>query len=170
MVRFNVVPNGSQVWSETRSSLHPIKGEARGLGGFVEVGVKGDELDLSEPPKARIELPIESMMSGNALYDSEMKRRVDARRFPTIVGEVREVEALGPRGRYWLRGDLTFHGVTKSVEGEVTAAFPDSKTLVIEGEQIFDIREFGVDPPKILMLKVHPEVKIRLKLVAERAG
>jgi polyisoprenoid-binding protein YceI len=67
-----------------------------------------------------------------------------------------------------VRGDLTFHGVTRPVEGEVSVSLPDDRTIVIEGEQTFDIRDFGVQPPKILMLKVHPDVKVRVRVVAEQ--
>jgi hypothetical protein len=56
--------------------------------------------------------------------------------------------------------------VTQTVEGEVTVSRPDNGTLVIEGEQQFDIRDFKVSPPKVLMLKVHPEVKVRIRVEA----
>jgi hypothetical protein len=50
----------------------------------------------------------------------------------------------------------------------VTISSPDGRSLVIEGEQTFDIRDFGVDPPKILMFKVHPDVRVRVKVFAEQ--
>ena len=36
------------------------------------------------------------------------------------------------------------------------------------GESTFDIRDFGMEPPRILMLKVQPEVGVRVEIVAER--
>ena len=36
------------------------------------------------------------------------------------------------------------------------------------GESQFDIREFGMEPPRMLMLKVQPEVGIRVEIVAVR--
>jgi polyisoprenoid-binding protein YceI len=84
-----------------------------------------------------------------------------------VTTEFKEIDA----GRYRVSGDLTFHGVTRPVEGEVSVSMPDGdKTLVFEGEQTFDIRDFGVQPPKILMLKVHPDVKVRVRVVAEQEG
>ena len=50
----------------------------------------------------------------------------------------------------------------------MTISAPDEHSLVIEGEQTFDIRDFGVQPPKILMLKVHPDVRVRVKVVARQ--
>jgi polyisoprenoid-binding protein YceI len=103
---------------------------------------------------------------GYRLEDAEMMRRVDARRYPTIRGVVKDMKQQGDDGRYRVTGDLTFHGVTQTVEGEVTMSRPDDQTLVFEGEQEFDIRDFKVSPPKILMLKVHPEVKVRIRVEA----
>jgi polyisoprenoid-binding protein YceI len=79
---------------------------------------------------------------------------------------VREVKETSG-GRYLVQGDLTFHGVTRPVEGELSIK-ADNGSLVLEGEQTFDIRDFGVDPPKILMLKVHPDVKVRVRAIAEQ--
>jgi polyisoprenoid-binding protein YceI len=165
MPQFRIIPDRSRVWLEATSSVHPIHGEATGLEGWIEADVTDGRVDFGNTPKIQVELPVDRLKSGNALEDAELQRRIDAKRFPTIRGEVREVkESAG--GQYRVRGDLTFHGVTRPVEGEVSVK-TDGDSLVIEGEQTFDIRDFGVDPPKILMLKVHPDVKVRVRAVAE---
>ena len=168
MPKYRIRPDSSQVWIEARSSLHPIHGEGKGLEGVVEAAVTDGRLDLGGDTLIRLELPVDQLTSGKAVEDAELLRRVDARKFPTIRGvttEIKEIDA----GRYRVRGDLTFHGVTRPVEGEVSVEMPDGDgTIVLEGEQTFDIREFGVQPPKILMLKVHPDVKVRVRVVAEQ--
>jgi polyisoprenoid-binding protein YceI len=165
---YRIAPERSQVWIEARSSLHPIHGEGRGLEGSIEAEVIDGRLDLNGVPKIRLQLPVESLKSGKSMEDAEMMRRIDARRYPTIRGEVVEIKQSAD-GRYQVRGDLTFHGITKTVDGEVSISVPDGDgTIVFEGEQTFDIRDFGVTPPKILMLKVHPDVKVRVRVVAEQ--
>ncbi len=166
MATFRIDPGRSRVWIEARSSMHPINGEAEGLEGLIEAQVTDGRIDLSGMPSIKIELPVENLRSGKRLEDAEMMRRIDARRFPRIRGETTELKETN--GGYRARGDLTFHGVTRQVEGEVTISAPDERSLVIEGEQVFDIRDFGVEPPKILMLKVHPDVRVRVKVVAEQ--
>jgi polyisoprenoid-binding protein YceI len=163
---FRIDPNRSRVWIEARSSMHPIQGEAEGLEGSIDADMADGRIDVAGDPKIQIELPVEKLKSGKKLEDAEMLRRIDARRFPKITGETTELKESN--GRYRIRGDLTFHGVTRQVEGEVTISSPDERSLVIEGEQTFDIRDFGVEPPKILMLKVHPDVRVRVKLFAEQ--
>jgi polyisoprenoid-binding protein YceI len=73
-------------------------------------------------------------------------------------------------GRYHVRGDLSLHGVTKPIEGDVTLRAIDDETVEVEGEKVIDLRDFGLQPPKILMLKVYPDVKVRAKVVATREG
>jgi len=167
---YRVNPSRSQIWMEADSNVHPIHGEANGLQGEIVAEVADGRFDLSSTPKMRLELPVDKLQSGNSLQDKELQRRIDARRYPTIVGEAREVSQLGNGSRYRVRGDLTFHGVTRAVEGEVDLSTPDERTLVLEGTQTFDIRDYGVDPPKILMFKVHPIVKVRVKVVSELQG
>ena len=84
---------------------------------------------------------------------------------PTILGELREATPLAGDGNFRVQGDLTFHGVTRTVTGEVRVGIDDG-ALVIEGEQVFDVREFGITPPRILMLRVDPDVMVRIRLVA----
>jgi hypothetical protein len=38
----------------------------------------------------------------------------------------------------------------------------------LSGKSRFDIREFDMEPPRLLMAKVEPEVDIRIEIVAER--
>ena len=46
----------------------------------------------------------------------------------------------------------------------------DERTLEIEGERVFDLRDYGLEPPRILMLKVYPEVRVRAQVIAERGA
>jgi polyisoprenoid-binding protein YceI len=166
MSRFRIIPERSRVWLEASSTVHPIHGEATGLEGTIDAQFDGDGLDLSSPPEISLQLPVEQLKSGNRLEDAEMMRRIDARRYPNIRGVVRDMKSDGADGRYKVTGELSFHGVTQTLDGEVTVSHPDDNTLVIEGEREFDIRDFNVSPPKILMLKVHPEVKVRIRVEA----
>jgi polyisoprenoid-binding protein YceI len=168
MAIFRIVPDRSTLEIEARSSLHPINGEATGLEGAIEAEIVDGRLDLSIPPMLRLEVPVSRLSSGNALYDGEMQRRIDSRRYPRIVAEAKDVRALGQDSRYSVRGDVSLHGVTKAVEGELNVSLPDERTLVVEGAHSFDIRDFNISAPKIMMLKVHPDVNVRLRLVAER--
>jgi hypothetical protein len=169
VARYEIVPDRSTVWIDATSSVHPIHSEVRGVTGHVELefGPDGD-VDLRAVPTGRMELLVEKMSSGNPLNDREMRRRVEARRFPSIVGEMTGMEAAADgRGGYTVRGNVTFKGVTKAYEDCMRVAARED-LVVLEGEHRFDVRDFGMEPPRILMLKVHPEVAVRVEITAKR--
>ena len=147
MARFRIVPDKSAVLIEASSSLHPIHTRTVGLEGFLDVDVNDGVIDTSADPKAELSLRVEQLSSGNRLEDRELQRRIDARRHPTIDGRLDHMSKVNGSGRYRVAGDLTFHGVTRRCE---------------------DNLDFGMEPPRIFMLRVHPDVKVRIEVVAEK--
>jgi polyisoprenoid-binding protein YceI len=166
MAEYRILPGSSEVHVHAKSSLHAIDGAAVDITGAVETDVVGGT--PGRTLRGRVEVPLRGLRSGNPLNDAELKRRVDARRYPTIVGEVRTATALGNDGLFRVEGDVTFHGVTRPVTGDIQVR-AEGDRLILEGEHVFDIREFGIKPPRILMLRVEPDVTVRIRLVAEPA-
>jgi polyisoprenoid-binding protein YceI len=168
MGRFRILPERSRIWVDARSSLHPIRVETTGLRGHLDAILVDGALSAGSSTTGSVEIEADRMKSGNSLYDYELERRLEARKYPFIRGTVREVKPLGDGQRYRVLGQLEFHGVTRPVEGEVRLRMLDDRTLEIEGERVFDLREYGLDPPRILMLKVYPDVRVRAQVVAEQ--
>lgn len=169
MARYQIVPDQSTVDIAARSSLHPINTSMKGLEGFVELEVQGGgKINLTVAPKGELSFPVELLRSGNPLEDRELRKRIDARRFPTIFGKLTGMQDTGSDGRYLVSGDLTFRGVSNSYEDEMNISPVDDDTIRLVGESRFDVRDFGMDPPRILMLKVEPEVVVRVELVARK--
>ena len=170
MGRYRIVPERSWVQIRARSSLHPIDTRTDGLEGHLDLELLGaGRVNVGSQPRGKLSLRVERLSSGNPLEDREMRRRIDARRHPTIEGELTGLEETGT-GRYRVRGDLTFRGVTRTYEEEMTLVAPDGHSIELEGEATFDIRDFGMKPPRILMLKVEPEVRVTAHVVAEMEG
>jgi polyisoprenoid-binding protein YceI len=169
--RYTVDPGRTTVWIDARSSLHPIHSETHGMEGYFDGEVDGSGLlDVTAPVQASLELELAKMSSGNGLYDREMMRRVDARRFPKITAKLQSMTATETDGRYLAEGDITFKGVTQRVSDEVTLSAPEAGTIVFEGQHVFNLPDFGMDPPKIMMLRVYPDVTIRVRIVAKAAS
>jgi hypothetical protein len=170
VARYQIVPERSRVWIDARSSVHPIHSTTDGLEGFVDVETQAEDgLDLSVEPAGKLSLRVDQLSSGNRLEEWELQRRIDARRFPTIDGVLTRIEPASDDSRYHVTGDLAFRGVVRRCDDEMTISVVDDRTLRLEGRSTFDIRDFGMDPPRILMLRVHPEVAVRVEIVAERA-
>ena len=168
MARFEFVPEESQVWIQGSSSVHPIHATATGVTGWVEVATTRSGVASTPKLAGEVRIAVGLLQSGNPLVDRETRRRIDARRFPEIVGTV--TSATRPAaGRLAVTGDLAFRGEVRSVEGEVTAVVEDGR-LVIEGAARFDVREWGLQPPKVALLRVHPDIDVRIHLIGRPAA
>lgn len=165
--RFRLVPDRSVVLIEVRSTVGPITFGGQGVTGTVLADVADGTVRTRTDPTAHIEIAVDGLRSGNRVYDAELLRRIDARRFPVASIGLRECIALGAGNRYRLVGELTFHGVTRPAEGTVKVAAISDSRLVITGEQVFDIRDFAVPSPTVLMLRIYPDVRVHLHVEAE---
>ncbi len=169
-VRYSVSPAESQLTVEAQSTLHPVHAGTSDLDGFLEVSWNGDgTLGMDPQPKMHVEFPIDRLRSGNALQDREMQKFIDAARFPKASADLREVQALPEPGRYKARGDITLAGRYRTYEGEF-ALTRNGDSVALDGELSLDIRDFGLRPPSLLMLKIDPVVKVQLQLVARSAA
>ena len=63
-------------------------------------------------------------------------------------------------------GDLTFHGVTQSLDGQIDVGRIDESAVRIRGEHVIDVRSWKINPPRLGLIKVHPDVRVRIDIVA----
>jgi polyisoprenoid-binding protein YceI len=167
VTRYRIVPTRSRVWIEARSNVHPIHTEAEGLEGWLELDVDDGKVNVDSSMHGHLEFPVDNLRSGNGFEDRELRRRIDARRFPTIAGDLTGMDDSSDSTHYVVGGELTFRGVTRRYEDTMTVDVVDG-TITLAGRSTFDIRDFGMEPPRILMLKVEPEVSVRVEIIAEK--
>jgi len=115
-------------------------------------------------------VPLRFLSAGNLLYDNELRSRIDVRRHPRIDATLTRWGDLQPSGDYLVAGDVTFRGVTVAVEHALSVTARDATTLVLAGTRKFDIRDFGMAPPKVLFLRVEPIVEVSVVITARRLG
>lgn len=169
MARYRILPEHSRVWIEAKSNVHPIRSSTAGLEGFVELDLdQTGRVDPASPPAGHLSLEVRRLQSGNALEDREMQRRIEARKFPTIEGTMRSMEAAGSDGSYAVSGDVTFRGVARPHAGTMTVEPVDDTTIALSGQSRFDIRDYGMEPPRVLVLRVQPEVEVRVEIIARK--
>jgi hypothetical protein len=167
---FSVVPDRSAVLIEARSNVGPIAFGTTSVSGHLEVQRLGGLLTTIPPPDATLSLDLRTLRSGNSLYDAELARRLDVRRYPISTIVLRDVEPMTEPHRYRVVGEMTLHGVTRDIEGSVSATVDatGTGTCEITGEQAFDIRDFDIASPSALMLRIYPDVRVHLKLNLEQ--
>lgn len=165
--RFALVPDRSAVLVEARSSVGPLTFGVIGLTGSIETRVRGGGVLPDELTKATVVVPTEGLRSGNAIYDAELRRRIDARRFPEVVLELDECVPSGAPHHYRVASEVTIHGVARRLEGTVLVDQPSPGRISVTGEQVVDIRDFDISSPTVLMLRIYPDVVVKLYLEAE---
>jgi DNA-binding PadR family transcriptional regulator len=165
--RFRLVPDRSVVVIDVRSTVGPLSFGAIGVTGVIEADVADGHVDCGTAPSGSLDIRLADLRSGNGLYDAELQRRIDVRRFPLAKLQLSHCVGLSTPNRYRLAGDLTFHGVTGPVSGTVNVAVKPDGRLVVTGEHVFDIRAFAIPSPTMLMLRIYPDVRVRLQVEAE---
>ena len=164
LIRYTLDSVRSCVWVSGRSSLHPFNTETRGITGWFEAATRPDgSLDLDQGVSGELELAVDRLTSGNQLYDRELRRRIDARRYPTIAGRLTHIAPAGTHPEYVVTGEVSFHGKARTFEHGMRIQVNDDG-IALTGDDVFDIREFGMKPPSMLMVRVYPEISVRVEL------
>ena len=167
MTRYSIVPDRSQVWIDARSNVHPIHSSTSGLEGYVELDLEpSGTVDPAGTPAGRLFLPVDRLKSGNRMEDRELQKRIDARKFPRIEGQLEQIASGGSDASYRVSGEVTFRGVSRTHEDLMDISLVDDRTIRLTGASSFDIRDFGMQPPKVLLLKVEPKVQVRVEIYA----
>jgi len=162
-VRYELDPNRSQVWIDGSSSIHPIRATATGLHGWVELLLVDGRVGATPAVAGEVRVEVDRLKSGNPIVDAETRRRIDAGNHPEIVGVVSSSSRLD-LDRVALTGEIAFRGVTRAVDGELTVTV-EGGDLAIAGSQQLDVRDWGLKPPRVGLLRVHPEITVRFEAV-----
>ncbi len=168
--RLRLEPDRSAVLVEVRSTAGPISFGTVGVRGTIEAAMTNGVLHPDVSPSGSIAFDVMDLHSGNRLYDAELLRRIDARRYLDGDGSSRRpVSAAGPGALYTLTGEVDVPtGCRRQVEGigEHRGHLADPRSPVT-GEQVFDIRDFSLSSPTVLMLRIYPDIRVRLHVEAE---
>ena len=167
--RYTVATLESFVKIEARSTLHAIKGRGTGLHGYVDAAFWGEGLRRDVPLRLHLEIPVAKLDSGKPAQDREMHRLMSSKSFPNIVADLVTATPTDRPNRYAITGSVSVRGTTRNVGGEMTMRQRDGR-VEIDGEQTVDIRTFGIQPPRILMFSILPDVTINLHVVAILTG
>jgi polyisoprenoid-binding protein YceI len=166
--RFRIVPEQSMVAIYARSNVGSIRWEGSGLQGSFSAELADSAIDPAVAPEGRLELPLNRLTSGNVVYDAELLRRMDARQYPVASARIHHFDPVGRQNRYQIRGELTLHGVTRTISGTVAVQVEGASVVQVYGEKVVDIRDFNIPAPHVLRLRIYPDVRVRMRLVGER--
>ena len=160
--RFGVDTSESAVLIDARSTAGRITFGTNEIGGTIDVAVFDGALLMTPPPAAAISVDLRSLRSGNSLFDAELAQRLNVRRFPRATVSLGRARLVA--NRYQVSGSVTLHNQTLEMSGSVSAERVGDGWLV-SGEQVFDIRDFEISVPSLVMLKIFPDVRVFLSLM-----
>lgn len=165
-MRYDLDPEQSTLEIHASSSIHPIETRT-GVTGWIDCtpGAEGCP-DPAHPISGQVTFSLGEMRSGNPLIDREAERRLDVRHHPTVTAVLTSLVPADEEGAWRGEGELTFHGVTRPVAG-ILRVENEGAGLRLEGTTEIDVTDFGVQPPSLLLVKVHKEVRVDLRAVAE---
>lgn len=147
----------------SNSSVHPITWTARALSGSLTATLVADTVDARAVIDGVLELAVSDLKSGTAAYDLQLPRAVHAKKFPTIRATLTSLDPTEGE-TYQASGTLEFHGTQVEIEAPIRVQTKNGK-IRLSGELGTDLRHFGFEPPKVLGLKVYPEVRIEFAAV-----
>ena len=156
---------GSTVSYRVVHKLHAVVGVARAVEGVVRLLPGGGV-------QAMVRVQVADFDSGNGNRDAHMLEVTEAVRFPTVMlkaaGTLPPGDAV-PAGRVelTLRGELTFHGVTRPLEIPVTVTFASPSRATAAGTLTASLEAFGVERPALLFVKVDDGLEVTAQLELE---
>lgn len=161
---YTVAPGSSRAMFYAHATGHDFSGTTTDLRGHVR-------LDPAEPGAAasgEVRVGAASMDTGIGKRNRDMLRLLETDRHPDIVFRLERLEpAGGEKGslppKATLHGTLEVRGVSKplSVPGSVE---PAEGAFVVRGEFPVDIRDFGIEPPRaMLVIRMQPMVRVEFE-------
>lgn len=168
MSTWSIAGDQSSLEIHGRSSLHPIHGKLRAgsMTGTVQATITDGSVDLADPVTGHVEFAMTDLSFGNAMYDRELPKRLDTGRYPTVTLDLVKIRAAQP-DTYQVALQLALHGAVVAFDEAVQTAVDDEgQRLTARGKHRFDIQDFGVEPPRMLGMKVHPDFTAHLTIVA----
>jgi polyisoprenoid-binding protein YceI len=163
-VTFDVLPGRSAVLVKARSNVGPISFATTDIEGTFSGVVEDGHIATDGVVTGHLTVSLQGLTSGNVLFDSELRRRIDTRRFPSAILELQGATLSVDRSRYELTSTLEMHDVTRAISGSVSVEISGQDTAVVRGEQTLDVRDFDLEVPTTLALKIYPDVLIELHL------
>ena len=106
--------------------------------------------------------PVKSFDSGNSNRDSHAIEVLDALKYPNITFSAANILEDGEN--LTIKGNLTFHGVTKPLELKAKKTLTKS-SIKVDGAFEINMDDYGVEPPGLMGIKTNKEIKLKYSMV-----
>lgn len=140
-----------------RHPMHAWEGVSRDVTAAI---VYDDEAKKVET--VAVVAKVSSFDSQNANRDSHAIESMEGIKYPNVTFSSQQVQDNGS-GKLTVTGNLTFHGVTKSITVPVTRK-ESGGMAVYEGAFDLKLTDFKIEKPTLMMVPVEDELKMKFSL------
>lgn len=169
--RFEVISSLSRVGFDAQSTMHDFSGVTQDVSGWVEARLA----DPGKDGRGQIVARAATLRTGIDGRDEEMRERLDVEHHPDLrfdwTGfELESLDRATTKLRGHALGTLTVKGVTRPLRIPVNVELDPQRRLVLAGELVVKMSDFGVEPPNLGVIRVKDEVKVWLSLRLRSLG
>ena len=155
---YTALKGESRISYHIHHPLHEVEGVSQDFNCTVELG------NDTTRPQVHVKASIASFNSGNSNRDSHTLEILDAFKYPSV--EFSADSAIRVEKGYRLFGQLTFHGVKRSVDFMVTPEYSKDR-VHIKGNFMVKLSDFKLKRPTLLMIPTADDLKIDIDVAAE---
>jgi polyisoprenoid-binding protein YceI len=118
---------------------------------------------------AAVEVPVRSLDCGIRLQNSHLFETLEAAKYPEISFTLSDyvIERGSQESKVRMKGQLRIAGTERSVVIHGSVFRNPAGQLILRGERLIDVRNFGVKPPRrfLGLLRVRDEVTVHFEVV-----
>ena len=137
---------------------HDWQGHSSGISGRILY-----DADDQTANSCSLRVYLTTFDSGNSNRDSNMLTYLDAFQYPDIMFAANEISVKGKNAS--IKGQLTFHGITKDLNLTADILFTDGFNA--EGSFTILLSDYEVERPALLFKKIADEMKLKFHIVAK---
>ncbi len=153
----NIVSKDSYLQYTLTHPMHVVVGKSSKVSGLARYNAATKSFT-----SVAIAAPVNSFDSGNSSRDSHMLEVVEGLRFPRITFTSNDLKSAGEN--LTVKGNLTFHGVTKPITFTAKTWTKDNK-LYVQGKTDVSLTNFNVEKPSFMMVEAKDELKVEFRAV-----
>lgn len=177
-VQFHILPQ-SALTLQGNSTLHKFALEAQEVNGSLVINKADYQQDplqsVTDSAQGQVKIPVSELSSGEKGLDNNMKKAMDAKKYPVITYRLTNViladSATTDSGwtRFQTTGALTIHGVTKTISMVVLGKQINENQLRFKGQKSIKMSDFGVKPPVLMFgaIKTDDTIIVNFNLLVE---
>jgi polyisoprenoid-binding protein YceI len=166
---YKVVPEQCSMTFDASAQMHRVHGSSNDFSGTIS----GDPKDITSA-KITIRLDPRNFDTDNAKRDKVMREKsLEIEKYPFIDFESTSIEAVAkelPLNQpldATVHGTLSLHGVEKEIAVPVRILW-DERVIAADATMELKLDEYNVFRPKVLLFRLQNDIKIRLRIIAER--